>query len=188
MESHRPTPPLLVGEESDRQGEVRSLLLRVLDRSARPDPYPLFNRIREAGPLWWDGETVVFSSFRHCAAVLGHPGAVAPSAGCPVGSGEQPQVLAMSATGSPEHARLRRLVTRALTPARVRGLVPFVRSLVDDALDGVAARGRLEVVTDLAYPLPTAVICRLLGIAPEHAPRLHKQVLLLSPRWTRIRC
>ncbi|MEU2282392.1 cytochrome P450 [Streptomyces sp. NPDC013178] len=180
MESHRPAS-LLSGENA-REDEVRSLLLRVLDGSVRPDPYPVFNRIREAGPVWWNEGTVVFSSYRHCAAVLREPDAVARRAGgCPVGSNEQPELLAMSVAGSPEHVWLRRLVSQALTPQRVRALVPFVRALVDDLLDGVAARGRLEVVTDLAYPLPAAVICRLLGLPQRDASWLHRQALLLSP-------
>ncbi|WP_081237157.1 cytochrome P450 [Streptomyces viridosporus] len=180
MESPR-SASLLSGER-DRQEEARSLLLRVLDGSMRSDPYPVFDRIRESGPLWWDGSTVVFSSYRHCSAVLRAPEAVARGAGaCPARQGGRPGALAVAVAGSPEHVRLRRLVARVLTPERMRALVPFVRDLVDDRLDGVAARGRLEAVTDLAYPLPAAVLCRLLDLPQEDASWLHQRALLLSP-------
>lgn len=190
MENHR-SASLLFGEkdqgEKDRGGkgrqeEARSLLLRVLDGSVRSDPYPVFDRIREAGPLWWDGSTVVFSSYEHCSAVLRAPEAVARRAdACPAGRDDRPEGLAVAVAGSAEHVWLRRLVARVLTPERLRALVPFVRALVDDLLDGVAARGRLEVVTDLAYPLPAAVLCRLLDLPQEDASWLHRQALLLSP-------
>ncbi|MFC8370321.1 MULTISPECIES: cytochrome P450 [unclassified Streptomyces] len=180
MESHR-SASLLFGEKG-RQGEARSLLLRVLDGSVRSDPYPVFDRIREAGPLWWDESTVVFSSYRHCAAVLRAPEAVVLRADtCPAGRGGRPEGFAVAVAGSAEHGALRRLVARVLAPERMRALVPFVRGLVDDLLDGVAARGRLEVVTDLAYPLPAAVLCRLLDLPRQDASWLHRQALLLSP-------
>ncbi|MFJ9657482.1 cytochrome P450 [Streptomyces griseoflavus] len=173
-----PRSASLLSGERDRQEEARSLVLRLLDGSLRSDPYPVFNRIRETGPLWWDGSTVVFSSWRHCSAVLRAPGAVAPrDDACPVRPGGRPGTPA----ASPEHTLPRRLAARLLTPHRLRDLVPFVRGLVDDLLDGVAARGRLEAVTDLAYPLPVAVLCRLLDLPREDAPWLHRRALLLSP-------
>lgn len=182
MESHRPAS--LLSGERDRHEEARSLLLRVLDGSVRCDPYPVFNQIREAGPLWWDESTVVFSSYRHCAAVLQAPETVARIEACPArraSNGGEPMLLTEAKAGTPEDMWLRRLVSQVLEPHRVRGLLTFVRDLVDELLDGVASRGRLEVVTDLAYPLPAAVLCRLMGLPQHDASWLHRQALVLSP-------
>ncbi len=66
----------------------------------------------------------------------------------------------------PDHTRLRRLVSKAFTPKRVESLRPRVQQLVDEALDAVASRPTMDVVADLAYPLPFTVICELLGM-PE---------------------
>jgi cytochrome P450 len=67
----------------------------------------------------------------------------------------------------PEHTRVRRLVMRAFTPARVRALEPFISSTVDDLLDRMAAAGPpVDLAEALAFPLPIRVICRLLGV-PE---------------------
>jgi cytochrome P450 len=67
----------------------------------------------------------------------------------------------------PEHTRLRKLVTKGFTPRRVGALRPFIQRQVDLALDQAAGRGRLELVADLAYPLPIEVISQLLGIPEE---------------------
>ena len=66
----------------------------------------------------------------------------------------------------PDHTRLRRLVSKAFTPKMVHELRPRIEALVDDALDAMAARGRADVVPDLAFPLPFTVISEMLGM-PE---------------------
>jgi cytochrome P450 len=66
----------------------------------------------------------------------------------------------------PDHTRLRRLVSKVFTPRRVEDLRPLVRRLVDERLDAVATDGRMDVIADLAFPLPFAVISEMLGM-PE---------------------
>jgi pimeloyl-[acyl-carrier protein] synthase len=69
----------------------------------------------------------------------------------------------------PDHTRLRGLVSKAFTPKMVELLRVRVQAIVDERLDEVEARGdgRMDVVTDLAYPLPVVIICQLLGVPPE---------------------
>src|SRR3989440_5546907 len=69
----------------------------------------------------------------------------------------------------PDHTRLRGLVSKAFTPKMVERLRVRVQEIVDARLDEVEARGdgRMDVVTDLAYPLPVVIICELLGVPPE---------------------
>src|SRR5205823_11800673 len=52
----------------------------------------------------------------------------------------------------------------AFTPKTVEQLRPRIQQLVDDALDRVATRGSMDVVADLAFPLPFAVISEMLGM------------------------
>jgi cytochrome P450 len=66
----------------------------------------------------------------------------------------------------PDHDRLRRLVSKAFTPRAIEALRPRVQALVDAALDRVEASGRIDVITDLAFPLPFQVISEMLGM-PE---------------------
>jgi pimeloyl-[acyl-carrier protein] synthase len=64
----------------------------------------------------------------------------------------------------PDHTRLRALVSKAFTPKVMEGMRAHIEQLVDELLDNVAEQGRMEVLADLAYPLPVIVICELLGV------------------------
>ena len=67
----------------------------------------------------------------------------------------------------PDHSRLRGIVQRRFTPGAIERLRPRIQQIVGDLLDKAAARGQLDVVADLADPLPATVIAELLGIRPE---------------------
>ena len=71
----------------------------------------------------------------------------------------------------PDHTRLRRLVSRAFNPATVEGLRPRIEAIVDRLLTDALAKGELDLVADVAEPLPVTVIAELLGV-PE-ADRHH---------------
>ena len=66
----------------------------------------------------------------------------------------------------PDHTRLRRLVSKAFTPAAIQALRPRIQELVDEALDIMAANSGGDVVKELAFPLPFDVISEMLGM-PE---------------------
>jgi cytochrome P450 len=62
------------------------------------------------------------------------------------------------------HARLRKLIMKVFTPRAVRALAPSVEALVGELLAPALERGTMEVIKDIAYPLPATVICELLGV------------------------
>ncbi|MGW0337300.1 cytochrome P450 [Streptomyces sp. NPDC003011] len=65
----------------------------------------------------------------------------------------------------PEHARLRRMVTAPFAVKRVEALRPGVQKIVDDLIDGMlAAGGPVDLVEAFALPVPSLVICQLLGV------------------------
>jgi len=67
----------------------------------------------------------------------------------------------------PDHTRLRRLVSKAFTPRTIEQLRPRVQQMVDELLDDIAARGgTVDLISELAFPLPFAVISEMLGM-PE---------------------
>ncbi|GAA3221667.1 cytochrome P450 [Nonomuraea helvata] len=74
----------------------------------------------------------------------------------------------------PEHGKLRKLVSSAFTRKVVADLEPRIAALTHELLDAAQDRGRLELVTDLAYPLPVIVIAELLGV-PSSDRALFKQ-------------
>ncbi len=64
----------------------------------------------------------------------------------------------------PDHTRLRRIISKAFTPRTIEALRPMIVEMVDAALDRMAAIGRPDVVTELAFPLPFDVISAMLGM------------------------
>ncbi|KND34079.1 cytochrome P450 [Streptomyces acidiscabies] len=66
----------------------------------------------------------------------------------------------------PDHTRIRRLVSKAFTPRTVEQLKPYVTKLAGELADQLVERGGGDLLTDVAEPLPVAVIAEMLGI-PE---------------------
>jgi cytochrome P450 len=169
--------------------DPQALLLQLLDPSNRADPYPAYAQIREHGPLQLPGMTLnVFSSFQDCDDVLRHPS----SANDRLKSTAAQQEIAQGAEARPfgppgflfldppDHTRLRKLVSKAFAPKVVKALEPDITALVDSLLDGVEEHERFEAINDLAYPLPVAVICRLLGVPIEDEPQFSHASALLA--------
>ncbi len=73
------------------------------------------------------------------------------------------------------HTRLRRLVSKAFTPRRVEALRPRIETLVEEMLEQAAVRGegRIELIRDLAAPLPATVIGEMLGVPQDDMDQLH---------------
>ena len=171
------------------QAASQPLLLQLLDRSNRANPYPVYTQIRQSGPLRLPEMTLnVFSSFADCDEVLRHPSSASDrlkstaaqrqiAEGAPARPFGPPGFLFLD---PPDHTRLRRLVSKAFAPKVVKALEPDIAALVDSLLDDVAAARRFEVINDLAYPLPVAVICRLLGVPIEDEPKFSRASALLA--------
>jgi cytochrome P450 len=80
----------------------------------------------------------------------------------------------------PDHTRLRKLVSKAFVPKVVNELTPHITELVDGLLDRAAERGRFDAVSELAYPLPVTVICRLLGVPLQDEAEFSRASALLA--------
>lgn len=156
------------------------MLLRLLRASTRANPYPVYHELRKRGPLHipWANLTV-FSSFRDCDEVLRHPASATGImfARPEIAARTQPRSFGKTGFLSLEpadHARLRQLVSKAFAPKVVKALEPEIRAQVSSLLDRAEAAGTFDVIADLAYPLPVAVICRLLGVPIEDEPEFSR--------------
>ncbi|GDY29582.1 cytochrome P450 [Gandjariella thermophila] len=143
------------------------------------DPYPHYEHLRAADPVhesplgFW-----ILADYEDVSALLrsGHSVEerhIAP--GSPLRAinqeayGDRPRRmdgLSMLDKDPPDHTRLRRLVSKAFTPRAVNRLEPRVTALVDEVLDRIAEAGQVDLVAELAFPLPFAVISEMLG-TPE---------------------
>ncbi|MEV6430742.1 cytochrome P450 [Nocardia sp. NPDC051463] len=181
---------MTMSEQTDSTATYRQLL----DPAVRPNPYPIYARVRAGGPFRiGTAPVVIVSSHADCTAVLRHPHSSVDRSLTRVQLETMP-MLAASATKDavrqskpsflfldpPDHTRLRRLVSKAFTPRVVAQLEPRISAIVDDTLDRVAETGTFDVVADLAYPLPVTVICELLGVPLADEPQLRQWSSLLA--------
>ncbi|MFD3687646.1 cytochrome P450 [Nocardiopsis sp. NPDC058631] len=89
-------------------------------------------------------------------------------------------VRSMVNVDAPDHARLRRVAGGAFSPRRVRALVEGAERVTADLVDRIAASERPDLVRDLAYPLPIAIICDILGVPEADRPEFHQQAAVLD--------
>ena len=82
------------------------------------------------------------------------------------------KLVSMVVTDPPDHTRLRSLVGKVFTPRSIAALEPMVTELVDASLDRIADAGSVNLVDALAYPLPFAVITKMLGMPDADPKRL----------------
>ncbi|MBI3215427.1 MAG: cytochrome P450 [Mycobacterium sp.] len=169
--------------------EPQQLLLQLIDPANRADPYPLYNRIRERGPLVLpDNNLVVFSSYADCDEALRHPASCSDRlkstvAQRAIAAGAAPRPFGTPGflfLDPPDHTRLRRLAQQAFAPKVVKALEPGIVEMVDALLDAAGQAGRFDVIDDLAYPLPVAVICRLLGVPIDDEAKFSAASALLA--------
>ena len=74
----------------------------------------------------------------------------------------------------PDHTRLRKLVSSVFTPRRVADLAPMIERVVDEHLDAVAGGEQMDLIADLAFPLPFAVISEMLGMPDGDSAQLRE--------------
>lgn len=150
------------------------------------DPYPAYRRLLAEAPVFWSEgwNAWVISSFDDVQTSLRDAKNFSSAGRMPLLTGgmaeatrQEMQMLephftqGLIHTDPPDHTRLRGLVNKAFTSRAVERLRPQIEALVDEMLDQVADRGEMEVVRDLAYPLPATVIALMLGAPPEDRDR-----------------
>lgn len=140
-----------------------------------PDPYPVLAGLRAASPFpEFDGAFVVVGRHADCSAVLRDPRVSSQrdksliAQHGPRRRRERPSFLSLD---PPDHTRLRRLVSKAFTARTIARLEPRIRAVTGELLGAATAAGQLEVVSQLAYPLPVRIISEMLGVPVEDHPR-----------------
>jgi cytochrome P450 len=157
-------------------------LYQLLDPEILADPYPLYHRLRNEDPVCWDPflHTWVVTRYDDVFTVLRHF-----SANC-TPSAEQLEKLGMQALGPiarimglqmlfldpPEHSRIRGLAAKAFAPRQVQALRSHIAAIVDDLLSGLQGRRTIDLIADLALPLPAIVSAEMLGLPTADLPQL----------------
>jgi cytochrome P450 len=139
------------------------------------DPYPLYRRLREQDPVhrsplgFW-----VVTRYADVELVLRDPRFGRGGFEALLDSQQGRLPPSMLFRDPPDHTRLRALVSRAFTPRVVEAMRPHIQAIVDRLLDRVAGARAMDVIADLAYPLPVTVICEMLGVPTEDHERIRQ--------------
>jgi cytochrome P450 len=147
----------------------------------KANPYPFYDMLRASAPLFhWEQWNMWFATdYETCMALLkdnrlGHEllsvmtreqlgWQEPPAHQMPLVDMQQSWMLFRD---PPTHTRLRMLVHKAFTPRMIEQLRSRIQSVTDHLLDAAFANGQMDIVADLAVPLPVMVIADMLGV-PE---------------------
>ena len=144
----------------------------------RTNPYPLYHRLREEEPVHWselmdawvvtryDDVSALLKDSRFSADRRKANNRFAQEAAARLEESPLADATTMLGADPPEHTRLRGLVSKAFTPRVIEAMRPHIQEIVDSLLDDVQESGRMDVIGDLAYPLPVIVIAEMLGVPP----------------------
>lgn len=137
----------------------------------RADPYPFYKELLASGPMHRSdalGGVIVLTRHADVDFVLHDPRFSAdPRTAADYAPIDPNFPRTMLGSDPPDHTRLRTLVNKAFAARSVQSMRPRIQEITDSLLDTVADRGCMDVVADLAYPLPITVIAEVLGVRPE---------------------
>lgn len=153
-----------------------------------PGLYDWLKEMRDTQPVWLDESSGCWHVFRytdvnnvitdyHLFSSEGRQRAFARSrnaamAAAPAQDGQEQRRMGRSllAMDPPQHRQYRNLVSPSFTPRALGRLSGRIATIMQELLDQVRSTGRMDVVTDIAYPLPTIVIAEMLGVPTSDRP------------------
>ena len=153
------------------------------------DPYPVYHRMRRRDPVYRSDALGgwVRTRYDDVLAATRHPALSSAITEVSVRAqlrGSDPALAGdytriqkgmMVMKDGQDHHRLRVLGTHAFTPSALGRWQSVIERVVDDLLDAALPRGRMDLIDDLARPLPAIVIAELFGITPEDRETFHKR-------------
>jgi cytochrome P450 len=133
--------------------------------TAVEDPYPLYARLRMAGPAVQLGPGIfAVPRYEDALNVLKNTAVFSSTIMGGAGFGARTII----GTDPPDHTRLRNIVNKAFTPRMVAAMEPRIREISSGLIDDIVARGGdFDLIEDLAIPLPVIIIAEILGIDPD---------------------
>ena len=157
-------------------------LFQLLDPAVLANPYPLYERLRTEAPVHWDPylHAWVVTRYADVITVLHHfsanrtpsPEQFAAMGLAELGPLAQVMVKQMLFMDAPDHTRLRGLASTAFTPARVEALRSHIKEILNNLLEPLLRAGQMDVIADLAAPLPAIVTAEMMGLPIADANQL----------------
>jgi cytochrome P450 len=149
---------------------------RMLLPAAKADPYPLYSQLHGRGLVRSSLGLHVTADHAAAASILRdrrfssspvHQRGYRPPSYPPDDPRAELPVESLLTMDPPDHTRLRRLVAGAFTPRAIAGLEPWIREVTVRLLTAADSAAGFDAIDSLAFPLPIAVICHLLGVPAE---------------------
>jgi cytochrome P450 PksS len=151
------------------------------------DPYPVYRRMRRHDPVYWSEALGhwVLTRYDDVLAATRNPALSSAQTEVFVRAqlrGRAPALAAdytrvqtgmMLVKDGREHHRLRVPGNHAFTPSALGRWQPVIERVVDDLLDAALPRGRMDLIGDLAGPMPAIVMAELFGIPPRDRSTFH---------------
>ena len=159
------------------------------DYQVAKDPYPFFDAIRAHGPVWqpegrdylivtgFDETVEILNNPHDFSAIIGLAGAAAPLPFEPEGADITDQIEANRSKflggdqvvmlDDEPHTKLRSLMNRLFIPSRLKANEEFMTALAEQMVRDVVAKGRCNLIAEIATPFVTLVIADLLGVPAE---------------------
>jgi cholest-4-en-3-one 26-monooxygenase len=134
------------------------------------DPYPSFAWMRREAPVYFDEANAIWgiSRYEDVKSVGQDPRSFSSAGGSRPGIA-LPYMIDMDA---PEHRRRRRLVNAVFTPESVRSRRDRIAEVCNRIVDAVCTKGECDLVSEVAAPLPLAMIADMLGFPESDWTRL----------------
>ena len=138
------------------------------------NPFPRYHIMREAHPVYYQPQYRFWQVFCYddVQRVLSDYASFSSAYGG--GQSQDPLGSSLISMDPPRHRQLRNIVTQAFTPRSVAQLSERITAIVNQLLDQVAPTGHMDIIDDLAYPLPVIVIAEMLGIPHEDRQRFKR--------------
>jgi cytochrome P450 len=153
-----------------------AIMRQVAQQANRHNPWPLYTQLRRDRVVWLGTRRYAFGRYDDVLALLHDPRVSSdPHTLTDRGDVSIFDPMPFLKADPPGHDRLRREATRFFGPPDSPGLVtgqePEIRRQIDTLINAFPESGEVDLVDDFAYPLPVAVICRLLGVPPADEPQ-----------------
>jgi cytochrome P450 len=161
--------------QAQSSNAARTPFQRMVADESRGNPYCAYEVLRQTPVTREPDGLYVVSTYAEVAQLLVDPRLSADPRKAPAAYGMIP--FSFIHMDPPAHDRLRRMTMRHFgppnDPLRLDGLQPMLRTLVGRLIDRLSGRAEVEVISELAYPLPMAVTAHLLGVPFADEPKFH---------------
>ena len=151
-----------------------------MDEALDDDPHPIWRRMRDEAPLYWNEQYGFWALSRFADVEAAHRDPATFSSA----HGTVLELMGQDMSGSgqiifmdpPSHTILRTLVSRAFTPRRMAQLDDHIRDICAELLDPLVGRDEFDYVQDFAAQVPSRVIAELVGVPEDEREEQRKNI------------